>query len=132
MGWGIMDGNPLAGQPQAGLWFGKTDDLWSFGKPKGFGGVWYQSPVDAGEESDPYLMTGFDKKSVHLYHDINKNVEFTIQTDFMGNGDFQDYKTIVVKPGEYFHYEFPDAYSANWLKLKVDKKCKATAIINYN
>ncbi len=132
MKFGPEDGNLLAGQPQAGLWFGKTDDLWSFGKPKGFGGVWYQTPVEAGEESDPYLMTGFDKKSVHLYHDSNETMVFTIQTDFMGNGDFHNFKTISVKPGEYVHYEFPDAYSASWMRLKVNEKCKATAIINYN
>ncbi len=132
MKFGPQDRNPLAGQSQAGLWFGKTDDLWGFGKPKGYGGVWYQSPVVAGELSDPYLMNGFDKKSVHIYHDSAENVEFTIQTDFMGNGDFRDFKTMVVKPKEYLHYEFPDAYSAIWMRIKVSKKCKATAIINYN
>jgi len=77
-------------------------------------------------------MTGFDKKSVHLYHDITENIEFTIQIDFIGNGDFRDFKTISVKPGEYVHYEFPNAYSANWMRLSVNKNCKATAIINYN
>jgi len=127
-----LDSNPLAGQPQAGLWFGKTDDLWNFGKPKGYGGVWYQTEVKSGEISDPYLMAGFDEKSVHLYHDSKEQVEFVIQTDFMGNGDFRDFTTLSVKPGEYVHFEFPDAYSASWMKLKVDKKCKATAIINYN
>ena len=132
MGFGNNDRNPLAGQPQAGLWFGKTDDLWSFGKAVGSGGVWYQTPVKAGDWSDPYLMTGFDKKSVHLCHDSNETVDFTIQTDFMGNGDFYDFKTISVKPGEYVHYEFPDAYSANWMRFKTGKNCKATAIVHYN
>lgn len=134
MGFRELDRNPLAGQPQAGLWFGKTDDLWSFGVPKGFGGVWYQTLVDAGEESDPYLMTGFDKKSLHLFQtsDSDSEVEFVIQTDFMGNGDFHNFKNITIKPGEYIHYEFPDSYSANWMRLKVNKKCIATAIINYN
>ena len=127
-----QDRNPLAGQPQAGLWFGKTDDLWNFGKPKGFGGVWYQSDVAQGEISDPYLMTGFDKKSVHLYHDAQEPVEFTIQTDFMGNGDFKAFKTISVNPGEYVHYEFPDAYSAMWMRFVVSKQCKTTAIVIYN
>jgi hypothetical protein len=132
MGFGNNDRNPLSGQPQAGLWFGKTDDLWSFGKAVGSGGVWYQTPVNAGEWSDPYLMTGFDKKSVHLCHDSNETVDFTIQTDFMGNGDFYDFKTISVNPGEYVHYEFPDAYSANWMRFKTGKNCKATAIVHYN
>ncbi len=132
MGFGVIDSNPLAGQPQAGLWFGKTDDLWNFGKPKGFGGVWYNSQVDAGEVSDPYLMTGFDEKSVHLSHESGEPVEFTIQTDFMGNGDFKNYKTLSVQPGEYVHYEFPNAYSASWMRISANKKCTATAIINYN
>lgn len=132
MKFGAQDSNPLAGQPQAGLWFGKTDDLWNFGKPSGSGGVWYQTPVKAGELSDPYLMTGFDKKSVHFYHDSRESVEFTIETDFMGNGDFKKFHTISVKPDEYLHYEFPDAYSANWMRIKSSKACKATVLIIYN
>lgn len=132
MKFGTQDNNPLAGQPQAGLWFGKTDDLWNFGKPSGTGGVWYQTMVKASELSDPYLMTGFDKKSVHFYHDSRTSVEFTIETDFMGNSDFRNYQTISVKPGEYVHYEFPDAYSAHWMRFSVNKSCKATAIIIYN
>jgi len=132
MKFGAQDSNPLAGQPQAGLWFGKTDDLWNFGKPSGSGGVWYQTPVKTGELSDPYLMTGFDKKSVHFYHDSRESVEFTIETDFMGNGDFKKFHTISVKPDEYLHYEFPDAYSANWMRIKSSKACKATVLIIYN
>jgi hypothetical protein len=132
MKFGPSDRNPLAGQPQAGLWFGKTDDLWNFGKPAGTGGVWYNTPVSAGEYSDPYLMTGFDKKSLHLYHNSSEAVTITIETDFMGNGDFRKFQSLEVKPGEYVHYEFPDAYSAHWLRLVGNKKCTATAIINYN
>jgi hypothetical protein len=132
MKFGPQDRNPLAGQPQAGLWFGKTDDLWNFGKAKGYGGVWYQTEVSASELSDPYLMTGFDKKSVHLYHDAAETVEFTIQTDFMGNGDFRDFKTIAVKKGEYVHYEFPNAYSAIWMRFVCKNDCKATVLVNYD
>ncbi len=132
MKFGPKDRNPLAGQPQAGLWFGKTDDLWKFGKPTGFGGVWYQTEVKKNEVSDPYLMTGFNKKSIHLYHDSNETIEFTIQTDFMGNGDFQTFHKISVQHGEYIHFEFPDAYSAHWMRLSTNKSCSATAIIIYN
>lgn len=55
--------NHLTAEPVSGSWFGKTDDLWQFGKPAGWGGVWWDTPVKAGESSDPYLMTGFDKDS---------------------------------------------------------------------
>lgn len=126
--------NPLTvfGQPQAGLWFGKTDDLWGFGKPTGTGGVWYNTEIQAGEISDPFLMYGFDKKSVHLYQDSETVVEMTIETDFMGNGDFKVFKEIKIKPGEYLHYEFPDSYSAHWMRISADKACNATAMIIYH
>ncbi|MFC4871774.1 hypothetical protein [Negadavirga shengliensis] len=131
MKFGPQDRNPLAGQPQAGLWFGKTDDLWHFGKPTGTGGVWYKTGVNGGEYSDPYLMYGFDKKSVHLYTESETTVEFTIETDFMGNGDFKVFERITVPPGEYVHYEFPDAYSAHWMRFSTDKNCIASAMVIY-
>lgn len=52
----IFDHNVVTGQAQAGLWFGKTDDLWGFGKPQGWGGPWMMDDVNIGEPSDPYLM----------------------------------------------------------------------------
>ena len=45
--------NPFHGEPQSGLWFGKTDDLLSFGKPRGWGGPWRKTKVAAGQPSDP-------------------------------------------------------------------------------
>lgn len=132
MKFGPQDRNPLAGQSQAGLWFGKTDDLWSFGKPQGMGGAWYQSAVKKDEISDPCIMTGFDKKSVHLYHDAKETVYFTIESDFMGNGDFRKYISIAVPPGEYVHYEFPGSYSTHWVRFRISSDCRATAVIHYN
>lgn len=84
------------------------------------------------KKSDPYLMNGFDKKSIHLYHDADSPAQITIETDFMGNGDFQVYQNITVDPGAYVHFEFPEAYSAQWMRFSIDQSCNATAIINYN
>jgi hypothetical protein len=41
----------VPGQQQANLWFGKSDDLWSWGGP------WADTPVTASQPSDPFLMT---------------------------------------------------------------------------
>ena len=51
---------------KAAVWAGVVDDLWKLGKPRGVGGPWKDTKVNAGETSDPYLMTAFDKKSVQL------------------------------------------------------------------
>ncbi|MBN1510340.1 MAG: hypothetical protein JW955_26060 [Sedimentisphaerales bacterium] len=121
------------GQPQSGLWFGNIDDLWQMGKPAGWGGPWWSAPVKAGEVSDPFLMTGFDKKVVHLAHQSDQEVTFTIEVDFLGNGSWQPYKSFAVAPPQrYAHHEFPDGFSAHWVRVRVDKACVATVYLFYN
>jgi hypothetical protein len=62
----IFDNNWVTGQSQSGLWFGKTDDLFSFGKPAGWGGPWRYDAALPGVPSDSYLMTGFVNKVAHF------------------------------------------------------------------
>jgi len=51
----IFDNNWVTGQSQSGFWFGKTDDLWNFGKPKGWGSVWLNDYVNGNTPSSlPY------------------------------------------------------------------------------
>jgi len=121
------------GQPQSGLWFGNIDDLWSMGKPSGWGGPWWETPVKAGTVSDPFLMTGFDKKVVHFAHDSKQDVWFWIEVDFLGNGTWKSYTPVKV-PGErgYNYHVFPDGFSAHWVRVRVSEDCKATVYFMYN
>jgi hypothetical protein len=120
------------GQPQSGLWFGNIDDLWQMGKPTGWGGPWQDTPVTADTPSDPYLMTGFDKKCLHLRHDAPGEVTFTIEVDFLGNGTWSTYDTLPVPAGGYQHHEFPTGYSAHWVRLRCNTDCRATAWFVYS
>jgi hypothetical protein len=128
----IRDANLWAGQPQSGLWFGKTDDLWQFGKPAGWGGPWWKKDIVAYEASDPYLMTGFRDKVLHLCHDANGDCAFQIEVDFLGDQSWNLYKTIVVRSGEYVHHEFPSGFSAHWVRVTSDTPCRATAYFTYS
>ncbi len=135
------DANAVVGQPQSGLWFGKTDDLWSFGKPQGWGGPWWEEDVRKGEASDtpviadapsdPFLMTGFDKKARHLTHDADRPVGFHVEVCFLGNQTWKPYATIGVAPRGYEHHEFPDGFSAHWVRVTPDADCRATAYFMY-
>ena len=126
----IGDTNPHVGQPQANLWFGKTDDLWQWGKPTGWGGPWWETPVKAHEPSDPYLMTGFDQKSIHVSSD-DKAATVTVQVDFMGHGRWCDYTTLKVDAGGYAHHCFPAGFSAHWIRCKSDTDATLTAQLHY-
>ena len=132
MWFGKTDRNLTAGQPQAGLWFGKTDDLWTFGKPAGTGGVWRNTSVKAGEHSDPFLMRGFDKKVAHFKHEGGKPVSFTIEIDFMGNGTWVPYQTILVPASGYAYHTFPDGFTAEWVRITAGEDCVATVYFMYS
>jgi len=77
-------------------------------------------------------MTGFDKKVVHLTHEANEPVRFDLEVDFLGDGSWKPYRFFDVDPGGYAHHEFPDGFSAHWVRVKVDKDCVATAHFMYN
>lgn len=124
-------GNLQCAEPQSGLWMGKTDDLWSLGKAAGWGGPWWKDAVRAGEPSDPYLMTGFDKKVLHLSHEAERNVAFDIEVDFLGCGEWHKYKSVTVSAKGYEPFVFPDGFSAHWVRVVSDADCTATAQFIY-
>jgi len=115
----------------AGLWFGNVDDLWHLGKPRGFGGPWRNRAVKPGQPSDPYLMAGYDGKKVELSHDSHRDVEITIEVDFLADGSYAEYRRIVVPPGKTVVHRFPDGFSAHWVRFRPNRACRATAILAY-
>jgi hypothetical protein len=114
----------------SGLWLGAVDDLWKFGKPRGYGGPWRKTQVIANKPSDPYLMTGYDKKSLVLFQRRADKVQMTVEVDFTGNGDWTKYQTFEVG-SESVRHTFPDAFAAYWLRIVADKDCEATALLKY-
>ncbi len=127
----INDQNPCAGQPQANLWLGKTDDLWSFGGPAGWGGVWLDEDVAAGAISDPFLMTGFERKCLHLAQTDGEEARLALEVDFVGHGDWREYESFRVRPDGYVHHEFPAGFGAHWARVRAETACRATAWFTY-
>lgn len=115
------------GQPQSGIWFGKTDDLWQWGKPAGWGGPWRKTNVRAGTPSDPFLMTGFTNKILHLKTDRPSNIR--IEIDFLGNGSWELYERVAVNG--YARHIFPVGFSAHWVRVTSSVSCSATAEFMY-
>jgi len=126
------DGNYFASADgKVGLWFGDVDDLWRLGKPVGRGGPWRNTAVKAGQPSDPYLMTGYDRKTVALSHAAVAEIAFTIEVDFDHTGTWHTYAVLKVAPGQTPRHVFPDGYSAHWVRLTADRDCTATAWFIY-
>lgn len=121
------DNNAYQGQPQSGIWFGKTDDLWQWGRPAGWGGPWRKTAVKAGVPSEPFLMTGFTGKMLHLKSD--KPVAIAIEVDFLGDGSWERYERVAVSG--YARHIFPPGFSAHWVRLTSSDACTASAEFMY-
>lgn len=119
------------GEPQSNFWFGNIDDLWSWGKPTGWGGPWWNAQVEAGVPSAPYLMTGFDKKVLHLSSATAEPVEVHVEIDFQGNGSWCSFEKLLVGGNGYRHLVFPDGFSAHWVRLTAGANAKLTAMFHY-
>lgn len=123
--------NVTTAEPQSGLWFGKTDDLWGFGKPSGWGGPWWREEVHAGEPSDPYLMTGFDNKCLHLENHGKAAVTFDLEVDIHGDGHFRRSQRLTVEPECLVTHVFPSGFSAHWVRVVADADTTASAQLFY-
>lgn len=134
---GVADGAPAdnphiirSDDGRCALWVGEIDDLWALGKPRGEGGPWKDTPVQPGVPSDPYLMAGYDQKRVTLSHDAAKPVAFALEVKPAG-GRWLPCKTVQVPAGAPIVHAFPDAFNADWVRLRVDRPCRATAWFCY-
>jgi hypothetical protein len=118
---------------KAALWAGTIDDIWKLGKPRGTGGPWKNTKVKAGEVSDPYLITAYDKKSLQLHFDdpANDNLHVTAQIDIHGDGTWVDYQRFLLENGKTTTHEFPESFSAYWIRFVSDKDTTATAQLTY-
>lgn len=121
----------VAPDGKTAVWCGVIDDLWSMGKPVGKGGPWVDTPVESGIPSDPYLIGFYDKKQLSLSHDGSQAVNFIVEVDPGGNGNWMEYQTINVAPGKKFDYTFPDSFQARWIRFRADQPVKATAWLEY-
>jgi hypothetical protein len=116
---------------KAAVWVGAADDLWQLGKPRGFGGPWKNSDVAAGKPSDPYLMTGYDKKRLMLANHGNVETTITVELDSAGDGRFAAYQSFKLAPGAKETFVFPDWINAYWVRTVSSATTNATAQLTY-
>ncbi len=116
---------------QAAVWVGAIDDLWKLGKPRGHGGPWKNSVVVAGQPSDPYLMTGYDHKTLTLENHGEVETTITVELDAAGDGRFAAYQSFKLPPGAKLSHAFPAWVNAYWVRTVSSAATKASAQLAY-
>ncbi|MCA9084592.1 MAG: hypothetical protein KDA81_11080, partial [Planctomycetaceae bacterium] len=111
------------------VWFGAIDDLWQLGKPRGEGGPWKDTSVKAGQPSDAYLMTGYDRKTLTVSAD--QDATFTIEVDVDHQTGWHKYRQVTAPAGVPQTLELPEDFSVHWVRFVSDVDCTATAWLKY-
>ncbi len=116
---------------QAAVWAGAADDLWQLGKPRGFGGPWKNTAVTAGQPSDPYLMTGYDDKTLTLRNHGAQPIRIAVTLDVAGDGRAVPYRSFDVPAGGEVVHAFDRAMNAYWLRCTADRDGVCSAQLEY-
>jgi hypothetical protein len=111
------------------LWVGAADDLWKLGKPVGTGGPWNQHQIHENETSDPYLMTGFDRKTLTL--ESSRPTVIHMEIDLDGTGLWKRFRSFTMKKNQSIQYKFPQAFQAYWVRFQSTAPSTITAQLNY-
>jgi len=111
------------------IWTGVIDDLWQLGKPRATGGAWKDSKVNAGVPSLPYLMTGYDRKSVTL--SARNDTKISLEIDIDGTGLWVPYETFAIRTDKPVEHFFPDGFSAYWVRAISSVNTTATVTFRY-
>ena len=117
-------GHLAAPQSQSNLWFIEPEMLDQIGPVIGRGAVWLNDKVQANEPSDPFLISGFQKRALHLVTD--QKAKLIIEIDTKGNGKWAEFEEVEIDG--YAWYRFDPDLNATWVRLRsANSLGKATA-----
>ena len=107
--------NTLAQKDQSNLWFGTMADIENWGSPSGHGGVWMNEAVTAGQISDPFFISGFTNRTLHLRNLGTSALSVEIQTS-PGTTTWTAARSVSIPAGGYVH-EILNDITAPWIRL---------------
>ncbi len=99
------------GQSQSNLWFVETSTLDRLGPAHAAGAVWLRDTVKAGDVSDPFLFSGWERRSLHIVNGGGEKfcVEMSMDGKPLG-------PAITVAPGASESVTFSE--SGEWIRLR--------------
>lgn len=106
-------GEIAAPQSQSNLWFISPEKLDHLGPVIGRGAVWLNDAVEPGVPSDPFLISGFDRRAIHLVAD--QSTILRIEVDRRGTGDWDTLTELSVEG--YRWYDIDSTLDGVWMRI---------------
>ena len=117
------------GQSHSNLWFVDPAKLDSFGPPLGRGAVWINDAVQAGETSEPFLFSGFAKRSLHVSQQGDGQLRIRLEVDAKGNGEWSHLRDLHVSGRDGAWTSFGDGEKGAWIRLKAEDSAAGVSAV---
>jgi hypothetical protein len=134
----FLNKEPLKGQlaapgrSQSNLWFVDPPQLDRLGPSLGRGALWLDDDVKAGVASEPFLFSGYAKRSLWMTHRSPDPVTFTLEVDRLGNGQWRTLSKVKVPVHGSAWIGFTPSDRGQWIRLVASHDvAKVSAVFQY-
>ncbi|MCC5939329.1 MAG: hypothetical protein JJU34_18765 [Lunatimonas sp.] len=119
------------GQSNSNLWFTDFDLPDNLGPAIANGSIWLSEEVNANTPSEPMLFAGWDQTTMWLKNEGKKAVNFQLEVDRSGTGDWESFTSVSVTGGGATVLTWGQEKKGEWVRVKVDKPTKATVHLSF-
>ncbi|WP_439484220.1 hypothetical protein [Cyclobacterium plantarum] len=120
------------GQSNSNLWFTDMDMPDNLGPVTANGALWLEEQVAANEPSEPMLFSGWQEKNVWLQNQGEKKVNFTLEIDAEGTGNWELLEQVSLAGNESSWLSFDQDTKGEWIRVKSDAATKATVHLSFS
>jgi hypothetical protein len=119
------------GQSQSNLWFTSIEKPDQLGPRTAAGAVWLMDDIEANVPSDPFLFTGWPRRSVWIKNHGDQDIELTFEVDMEGKGIWVPLITVSLLPGSTDRIEFSSDQQGEWVRVSSDRDGRVTVHFTY-
>ncbi|ACT93085.1 hypothetical protein [Dyadobacter fermentans] len=119
------------GQSNSNLWFTSLTKPDELGPNNSEGAVWLNENVKANAASEPFLFSGWARRTAWVQNNGDSEVAFTFEVDKSGNDSWAALKTVKIPAKTAREIVFATAESGEWIRIKADKETYVSAHFSY-
>lgn len=105
------------GQSNSNLWFTAIDTPDQLGPNTASGAIWLQEEVPGNTTSEPFLFSGWPRRSAWIKNHGTHQVELNFEIDQRGSDNWESMLSVIVQPNQTRHIMFSEEDQAEWVRV---------------
>ena len=120
------------GQSNSNLWFTTPEQPDQLGPTTATGALWLMEEVEGNIPSDPFLFSGWPKRSIWLKNHGDKQVAVTFEVDISGTKNWEKAFEVTLDGMSVERIDFQDTLKAEWIRLVTNVTANLTGVFSYS